>query len=390
MDACLTCLALKGDSMKNTKHLLLLQILTLIFICAPTHCLATEMQIQPGATFDWWKDNHNASASQLTFPLQFTGTMDNLSFRLITAFTSTSLSTGSKDISMSGLLDTKIGATYRLSDKLPFELLLGLDFNLPTGKTKLTSDETRLVMDPDLLPINSYGEGFNVNPTITIAKGWNNWTFALGLGYLWRGSYDFSTELKDYQPGIIFNTVAEARYYYQAKSYAKIFTGYTIYGTDTANGKDLLEEGDVFQIGVSVVHAINSGLKLTAGLREIMRGGVKDYSKSKAEQNQNAYNGDETIIDLGGSYALDSKTTLTVPLQLRFMADNGNSGDSHVGAKQKFSLGAGVTREITPILFADFTLKGYYKHDDPTRIPETYDARTFTGVGIAASLTGTF
>ena len=376
--------------MKNTKHLLLLQILSLILICVPTRCLATDLQLQSGATFDWWKDNHDATASQLTFPLQLTGTRDNLSFRLITAFTSTSLSTGSKDISMSGLLDTKIGATYRLSDKLPFELLLGLDFNLPTGHTNLSADETRLVMDPDLLPINSYGEGFNINPTITIAKGWNNWTFALGLGYLWRGSYDFSTDLKDYQPGMVFNTLAEARYYYQAKSYVRIFSGYTVYGTDTANGKDLLQEGDVFQIGGSVIHAVKSGLRLTAGLRGVIRGDAKDYTKSASEQNQNAYNGDETIIDLGGSYALNSKTTLTIPLQLRLMADNGNSGDSHVGAKQKYSFGAGVTREITPILSADLTLKGYYKHDDPTRIPEAYGERNFTGVGIAASLTGRF
>ncbi|MDD2734855.1 MAG: transporter [Desulfuromonadaceae bacterium] len=376
--------------MKNTKQLLLLQILSLILICVPTHSLATDLQLQSGATFDWWKDNHDARASQLTFPLLFTGTRDNLSFRLITAYTHTSLSTGSMDISMNGLLDTKIGATYRLSDKLPFELLLGLDFNLPTGHTNLSADETRLVMDPDLLPINSYGEGFNINPTVTIAKGWNNWTFALGVGYLWRGSYDFSEDLKDYQPGMVFNTVAEARYYYQANSYARIFSGYTVYSTDTANGKDLLQEGDVFQIGGSLIHAVNPSLKLTAGLREIIRGDVKDYKKSATEQNQNAYNGDETIIDLGGSYALDSKTTLSVPLQLRFMADNGNSGDSHVGAKEKYSLGAGVTREITPVLSADFTLKGYYKHDDPTRIPEPYDARTFTGVGIAASLTGRF
>ncbi|HIJ88246.1 MAG TPA: transporter [Desulfuromonadales bacterium] len=376
--------------MKNTKQRFLLQIVVLMLSWCPVNSLAMDRQLQAGATFDWWKDNDNASASQLTFPLLFTETIDNLSVRLITAFTSTSLSTGSKDISMSGMLDTKIGATYRLTDTFPFELLFGLDFNLPTGTTNLSKDETRLVMDPDLLPINSYGEGFNVNPTITIAKGWNNWTFALGLGYLWRGSYDFSADLKDYQPGMVFNTLAEARYYYQAKSYARIFTGYTVYGTDTANGKNLLQEGDVFQIGGSVIHAVNPDVILTAGLRGIMRGDTTDYTRTATDQNQNAYNGDEIIIDLGGSYALDSKTTLTMPLQLRFMADNGNSGDRHVGAKKKYSLGAGISREITPILSADFTLKGYYKHDDPTRIPEAYNARTFTGAGIAASLTGRF
>lgn len=376
--------------MTKTRHLLLLRIVLLLLILAPVQTIAMEFKMLSGATFDWWDDNKNSSASQLTIPLQFTGTLDNLSLRLLTGFTRTSLSTGSEDISMSGLLDTKLGATYRITNVLPFELFIGLDLNLPTGQTNLSSKEVRLVMDPDLLPINSYGEGFNINPTITVAKGWNNWTFALGLGYLWRGSYDFSTDLKDYQPGMVVNTLAEARYYYRAKSYAKIFAGYTMYGTDTAQGKDILEEGDVFQLGGSVIHAVNSDLKLTAGLRGVIHGDVKDYAKSGSEQNQNAYNGDETIIDLGGIYALNSKTTLSIPLQIRFMAENGNSGDSHVGAKQKYSLGAGVIREITPILSADITVKGYYKHDDPTRIPEAYGDRTFTGVGLAASLTGRF
>lgn len=397
--------------MKITRHLLLFQMVSLLIICSPVHCPALDLQVQPGVTFDWWEDNHNVSATQLTFPLQFTGTHDDLSFRLMTAYTITRLSLsgtdafylqGSNDITMSGLLDTRIGATYRLSNMLPFELLLGLDLNLPTGKTNLSTRQTLLIMDPDLLPINTYGEGFNVNPTITIAKGWGTWTFALGMGYLWRGPYDYSEAVKDYQQGEVFNAIAEARYYYRPDSYARIFAGYTMYGTDTINGRDTFGEGDVLLVGGSVYHALLPELKVSAGVSGTFRQDATVYGQTFLQdataygqtlgikQDVNAFNGTETVIDLAGSYALNSKTVLSIPVQIRLIADNDNPTAYHVGAKEKVSLGVGVTREIIPMLTADLSLKGFYKHDDATEIPEKYGERHFTGIGVAASITGRF
>jgi hypothetical protein len=376
--------------MKNSRHIFL-QLVALLLVCGPVNCLAVDMLFQPGVTYDWWEDNHNISASQLTFPLQFTVTRDDLSFRLLGGYTRTSLSDGAQDISMSNLLDTKIGASYRIADRLPFELLLGLDLNLPTGKTNLSRSETRLVMDPDLLPINTYGEGFNVNPTVTVAKGWRNWTFALGLGYLWRGEYDFSETLQNYQPGMAFNALAEARYYYQPKSFVRLFSGYTIYNTDTADGRDIFDEGDVLLVGGSFSHALNPGFKFSGGLSGTFRGDATVYDKvSGIQQNLNAFNGTETVLDLGASYAVNSKTLLTVPFQARLIEGNDNPSAFHAGARQKYSLGIGAAREITPVLSADLSLKGFYKHDAATEIPEITAERYIAGIGIAVSLTGKF
>ena len=377
--------------MKTLNHSLLYQIILLLVISIPVQSRAMDLQIQPGVTYDWWQDNHNAHASQLSFPLQITGTQDDLSFRLITAYTRTALSTGSKDISLSGMVDTKIGTTYRLSNKVPFELLLGIDFNLPTGHTKLSSDETLLIMDPDLLPLNTYGEGFNVNPTVTIAKGWNNWIFSLGLGYLWRGKYDFNEFLTGYQPGMAYNAHLEVRHYFRNDSYAKVFADYAIFSTDTSEGRNIFREGDVLQIGGLYIHSLRPGLKISAGLKGIFRGDATVYDKtSGTQQNLNAFNGTETVCDLGLSYALDKKTVLSIPIQGRLMDSNGNSAQYHVGSKKKISLGVGTTREITPMLSADIMLKGFYKHDDATMIPEETGAREYAGFGISASLTGKF
>jgi hypothetical protein len=289
------------------------------------------------------------------------------------------------------MLDTKIGATYRLSDKLPCEVLLGVDFSLPTGQTRLTADQTRLVMDPDLLPINTYGEGFNVNPTLTVAKRWGAGVFALGLGYLWRGTYDFSDNLTDYQPGAAFNAHAEGRYYYHSDSYARFFAAYANFGTDTAAGQDIFREGDVWQLGGSLSHKLAPSLKLTAGLRGIFPGDAIVYDRaSGASENLSAFNGTEAIFDLGAIYALDKNSVLSVPLQFRYMADNGDPAPFHAGAKQKVSLGISGTRALTSLLTVDLSLKGYYKHDDATMIPETSEEASYFGIGVAAALTGRF
>lgn len=370
--------------MKITMHLFLLSILSLT-AAIPPHCLAADMQLRSGFTYDYVKGNHSFSASQLTFPLQFNGTLDTLSYRLMTGFTRTSASAAdSDDISMSGLLDTKVGATYHLSGKLPFELLLGIDLNLPTGRTKLTDRQTALIFDADLLPINMYGEGLNINPTITAAKGWKNWTFAAGLGYLWRGSYDFSETVKDYQPGMALTTVAEARYYYLPKSYVRGFTGYTLYGTDTVDGDDYFSEGDVFQIGAALSHALNPLLTVTGGLTGILHGDATVYDGADRKISQSAYTGDETVLDLGVSYKLDSTTLITLPFQTRLTASN-----DFAGSKQKVSLGLGVAREIIPkLLSADATLRGFYKHDNAS--PGTDEDARYTGIGLSASVTGRF
>lgn len=370
--------------MKITMRLFLLS--TLLFTAViPAHCFTADMQLRSGFTYDYIKGNHGFSVSQLTFPLQFNGTLDKLSYRFMTGFTRTSASAAdSDDISMSGLLDTKVGATYQLSGKLPFELLLGLDLNLPTGRTKLTDRQTTLIFDADLLPINMYGEGFNLNPTITAAKGWKNWTFAAGLGYLWRGGYDFSESVKDYKPGMVLNTVAEARYYYLPKSYVRCFTGYTLYGTDTVDGDDYFSEGNLFQIGGAFSHVMNPLLTVTGGLTGIVHGDATVYDGTDRKISQSAYTGDETVLDLGVIYKRDNATLFTIPFQTRLTASN-----DFTGSKQKISLGLGVTREIIPnLLSADATLRGFYKHDNAA--PGTDEDARYTGIGLSASVTGRF
>jgi outer membrane immunogenic protein len=71
--------------------------------------------------------------------------------------------------------------------------LLGLALNLPTGNSYLPGNQRFTRMDPDLVPVGSYGVGFNVNPTAGFTFGLNETTaVSLSAGYTWQG--DFTKE----------------------------------------------------------------------------------------------------------------------------------------------------------------------------------------------------
>ena len=43
-----------------------------------------------------------------------------------------------------------------------------------------------------------------------MAKEWDRWVVGLGVGYVWRGEYDFATNIRDYDPGDIFTATGGA------------------------------------------------------------------------------------------------------------------------------------------------------------------------------------
>jgi hypothetical protein len=66
-----------------------------------------------------------------------------------------------------------------------------LMMNLPTGEASLNGTSTFARMDPDLVPVPTYGEGFNIGPTVgvTVPLG-KELTVVVNGGYTHRGQYD--------------------------------------------------------------------------------------------------------------------------------------------------------------------------------------------------------
>ncbi|MFZ0421794.1 MAG: hypothetical protein WAL80_02835 [Xanthobacteraceae bacterium] len=86
--------------------------------------------------------------------------------------------------------DTTLSATTTYTGFggwMPYATLMA---NLPTGDSVLSGTRTFARMDPDLVPVALYGEGFNIGPTLGVQIPVNSeLTVIVNSGLTWRGAY---------------------------------------------------------------------------------------------------------------------------------------------------------------------------------------------------------
>lgn len=356
---------------------------------------AADFKVQTGFHYDWWDDTKDNKARQAYIPIRIEGRHQEFSLSVLTAhaYTNFNPATG-ESRSLSHLLDTKVNLSYEILGKLPVDVLIGLDFNLPTGKTDLKQKDLDLIMDPDLISINSFGEGFNINPTLTVTKEWRNWVAGIGCGYIWRGKYDFSSDIdmKNYDPGDIFNATALIRYYFSSDWHTRFFASYVWYDKDKVNSRDFYQEGDFLLLGLGF-HYDQTKWDADFTLRSILRSKSKFQEEAGRLFTEDKNNhGDEWIGDLSLRYFLNHKTTLKSSLQGLWITKNDYPLDSSffVGRREKFSLGLGATRIISPNIEGELNVKGFVMHDGEARLPEFRSERNYRGLSAGIQLTSRF
>jgi hypothetical protein len=376
------------------------------------------MTAQSGFIFDWWKDTEDNRGRQFYMPIKVEARHKDISLSLLTAYGYTHFDGISQpsffffnpsikeDRSFTHFLDTKLNISYEIVGKLPVDILLGLDFNLPTGKTDLKAKDLTAIMDPDLISINNFGEGFNINPTLSLAKELGNWVLGVSVGYLWRGKYDFgfieetpffSRRIKDYDPGNIFNSNAEVRYYFSPGWQGRLFGNYTRYGKDEWKQWDIFpfftdtreihhQEGKLYSLGLGLHHN-QKKWDVDLAFRGIFR------EKSKFPETQffilgggtglstepkNSH-GKEWVGDFVLRYFLDDMTTLRTHFQLLWIQKNdysshpdifSSSVNRFVGRREKYGLGFGATRKFGKHFEAELFAKGFLMHDEEAFFPE--------------------
>ncbi len=380
-----------------------------------------------GIHYDGWRDNTHDRGIQLYAPLSVELHYHDFFLKILTGEAYTSYDPRrSSNLSFTHFLDTKVNLSYEILDKLPMDILMGLDFNLPTGKSDLSQRERRLIMDPDLVSVTNFGAGFDINPTLNLAKEFGDFTIGLGAGYAWRGKYDYQNKVfewvhdmgpmagyqafytKDYDPGELVSVNAEIRYDFLTDWYARIFGLYTWYGKDEVDDITFYQEGPLFSAGFGLNY---NDKKWEAGLtaRYIFR----DKSKFKREspggympplqlyeqwkrlpistETRNSH-GDEWIGDLFLKLFLDDKTTLKTYLQALLITRNEYPSNSSkfIGHKEKGSLGVGLTRGLLPFLEGEIYTKGFLMHTDKMNYPEFKKGRNYRGFSAGLILTGKF
>lgn len=375
------------EGVKTMKNIIS-HILSVALIVCAADCLAADVSIQTGPEYDWWKSDEHERGYQFRMPIRIDAQHKSFSAFLVTAYAYSSYhESHENDPSLGDLTDSKIGFSYIGPDTLPFNLLVGLDMNLPTGETDLDDDDLDIIMDADLISIRSYGEGFNVNPSIVIAKEWGKWAAGMGAGYTWRGEYDYSSDIRNYDPGDIVNITGEVNYSLSDDWLARLFGQYANYSKEEADDSYDYKEGDLYIMGVGLNY-IQERWDIGTTLRGVFRGDEELHAF--ATQDRDTY-GDEWIVDLSGRIMLTDETRLISQLEYLHMDENGYASNSpyYVGNRDKVCLLAGIMRQLSQDFEVGFKVKGLLMDDDKG-LYHPDDDRSYKGFSATASLTKKF
>lgn len=382
--------------------LLILLMLTVLSWAGPMPGSADEIEFQTGLHFDWWKNSFGDSGDQILIPVTVGARYKDFALRIIggQAWTWFDPAQG-KETSLAHILDTKLGLSYEIVDKLPVDVMLGLDFNLPTGKTNIRRNDQNIMMDPDLVTVIRFGEGFNVNPTLTLTKQWGEkWVTGIGFGYAFRGEYDFTLDKKNFQPGDIFSIVPEVRYFFSDGWCARLFGNYSHFGEDKVtnglftflNSDRFFRQGDFYLGGIGVDYKQprwRAGFTFTGIYRD--KNEFENFSGALTTQGSQAQ-GEEYIADLSFQYLLTDRLTFKSLLHMIWIIEQTRRFQERpflIGDREIYSLQVGLSAKLTPHIEGEFNIRGFGIPATKSSLHPIQDA-SFTGLATEVKLTGTF
>jgi hypothetical protein len=99
--------------------------------------------------------------------------------------------------------DTVMTGTFTYLGINGFQPFVSVSVNAPTGKSALFGTAANARMDPDLVEIASFGEGWNVGPTAGANLSLTpTMIVTTSVGYTWRGSFDRERSTSEPDPTV--------------------------------------------------------------------------------------------------------------------------------------------------------------------------------------------
>jgi hypothetical protein len=362
----------------------ILSVLPLLW-CTGSH--ASALSVESGAQQEYWEDTRDSSGSQTLVPLRIEWSREDVSIGLLTGAVHATLDTpGTADRSLTHTLDTKLNLSYVVLGKFPVDLLIGMDLNLPTGKTNLSIADLALILDPEIVSITTFGEGVNINPTLSLAKEWGPWSAGIGAGYNVRRTYDVSAEagLTDFDPGDILSLNALVQRESSKGYVGRFFGKFSRFGEDRLRGADLFREGDYRMAGVGISRA-GAEWEADVNLRGTFRGKAKIRSGGSLVTEPERSRGDEWSAEASVRHALRKDVSLSGSVRGLIVAKNGYPGGAsrHNGSKEKIALSVGCDRRFASGMAVGVSLKGFLMTEAAQSVPQFRENRTSRGIALA-------
>lgn len=172
-----------------------------------------------------------------------------------------------------GTTDTVLSGTFTYFGFNGFAPYVSLNMNLPTGETKLFGARANALLDPDLVDVSVFGEGFNIGPTVGVNIPLTS-AFNLNVsgGYTHKGDFVRATGFTDPVTGL-FTTArispadsvsAAANLGYQdGPVSASLGFAYVSFGSQRTNGLLLLRGGDSFSGDARVSYSFTDEFSAT-------------------------------------------------------------------------------------------------------------------------------
>jgi hypothetical protein len=379
------------ERMPETMKAFITSMLTIALLCTAVPCSAVDFEAQTGFRFRSWSSDADEDGYQVYLPVYLRGALDRFSWGIVAGYAYTSGDfTWQEESSIGGILDTQLNLEYSLPQLAGIDWLVGMDVNVPTGRTGQDPRDVNIMLDSDLVWIVSPGQGLNFNPFINAARQWNAWTFGLGIGYAFQGEYDYSSEHPDYDPGDILNLAAEVRHDWTGGWQARIFGQYATFGTDELGGEDVLERGDIMIVGAGLRYR-QERYALYLTVQSIFREKNKYLQLTGIGTEPHNSNGDEWQADLGGQYKIGDATTALAALSFLYIDANDYERDSYlrVGRRTKGSLALSLRHALNESLDLQGGIEGFLMEDDPNwRHPD--EDRSYRGWSVSLSATTRF
>lgn len=361
-----------------------------LFVFIPS-LIITPVQAQvsfhTGFHLDWWTNDSGDYGRQAHIPLVLEGEFEAFSFSLTTAQVYNRFEPDGGEVStINGQTDTKVNLGYEIMDRWPVDLLVALDVNLPSGKTGIADEDVINISQPDLFTITRMGQGLNINPNVSLLKQWDRLLASVGLGYIWRGSYDASETLPDYDPGNALSLTAETAYYFNPQWTAKLFCGRTSYTADQWENEDYYEPGDVWSFGAAVGYTraqwyINGSFTRVVRDKNSINVGEDDL----VTEDQNS-NGNEMIAKISAGYSLADRTDLKADIQYIIVDANDYDPETqwwlHETQRTKAAIGCEVIHRWSAVFESGLRLSTFTLAVDDN--PDDWDEEDdFNGGSIA-------
>jgi hypothetical protein len=283
--------------------------------------------------------------------------------------------------SMTGFTDTTLSGYYRLRVS-ETEIRFGLDMDLPTGVARLKTRDLPAVQDEDLVALQRFGEGFDVNPTVIVYRNFGDWGLGGGVGYLWTGEYDPTKDIAsdDFNPGdeLSLSVLGDVFLGDVWRLIGRV--AYTHFTTDEQGGLEIFREGDEINLGVSLEWRPEPWWAILS-LQDIYRFKADRLNAAGqlGEESQNS-RGNEIRGAVTVGYIIDDVWTVRGTMDIRYVAANdyATSAALYDGGRFKIAVGPGVTWTLSRTFALDASVRWFYL--DAERSPIFPAGATINGV----------